>query len=181
MIFKYPNGLPFELYVVTGELVDTLVAQSIPLSGLKEISAYHDKITFGEMANFVALQYAAAKVFGVEMPDPTAYFGHGYNAGMVAEAFNGVDSDAIATLLRTANHFRSTVNGQVILIGVEVGDHKATASWEKLQAKTISTAVLETLYARVGYLESHFGPVPKAGLGELTLAEVFKLIHLQNP
>lgn len=179
MIFKYPNGFPFELYVVSGDLLSTLASQEVCFTTLKKIHAYHDKLTFGEVAQFIATQRAAAKLFGVDMPEP--FFGEGYNGGMVAEAFNGVDSEAIASHLRNAEHFHSTVLGQVIVVAVNATNNPEVHSWEKLQAKNISAAVLETIYARVGYLQAHFGSVVKPTLGTLTMAEIYKFVHLQNP
>lgn len=179
MILKYPNGFPFELYFVTGDLLNTLSSQAIPFGDLKKIHAYHEKLTFTEIANFIAVQRAAAQLFGVDLAEP--FFGEGYNGGMVAEAFNGIDSKAITEHLREAGRFHSSVIGQVIVVGVNADQCKATASWDKLQAKNLSTAVLETIYARVGYLQAHFGSVVKPSLGTLSMAEVYKFVHLQNP
>lgn len=182
MIFKYPNGQPFELYVVTGELLTALSVQAVPFDGFKKIHAYHDKLTFGEVASFVACHMAAARIFGVDMPEPQTMFGDdAYNAGMLAEAFNAIDSNKIAEILRGGHEFHSTVIGQVIVVAVDAGSTGKVHSWEKLKAKTLGSAVLETIYARVGYLEAHFGKIIKPNLGDLTLAEVYKLVHLQNP
>lgn len=181
MIFKYPNGDPFELYVVTGDLLNALASQAVPFNGFKKIHAYHDKLTFGEVASFIACHMAAAKVFGVDMPEPASMFGEGYNAGMVAEAFNAIDSNKIAEILRAGHEFHSTVIGQVIVVAVDAGSTGKVHAWEKLKAKTVGSAVLETIYARVGYLDAHFGKIMKPNLGDLTLAEVYKLVHLQNP
>lgn len=180
MIFKFPNGFPFELYFVTGEMLEALALQTVPFDGLRKISAYHDKLTFNEVANFVATQHAAGKLFGVDMPEPSQSFGEGYNGGMIAEAFNAIDSEAISNYLKNATVFHAAKIGQVILIAVNTKGPE-TGSWDKLHSKNISTAVLETIYGRVGYLDTHFGSVITPALGELTLAEVYKLVHVQNP
>lgn len=180
MIFKYPNGFPFELYFVTGEMLEALALQTVPFDGLRKISAYHDKLTYNEVAQFLATQRAAAQLFGVDMPEAAHSFGEGYNGGMVAEAFNAIDSKAITEYLRNATSFHSTKVGQVLLIAANTANPHI-GSWEKLNAKNISSAVLETIYGRVGYLDTHFGSVIKPALGELTMAEVYKLVHLQNP
>lgn len=180
MIFKYPNGFPYEIHFVTGGLLSTLVNQAIPFDGLKKISAYHDKLSFGEVATFIAAQHAVGKLFGVEMPEPKAFFGEGHNGGMVEQAFNAIDSNAIAEVFRSAHSFHSTKIGQVMVIAADAGDSKVVGSWEKLKARNLSAAVVETIYARVGYLEAHFRSVPQPALGELSLTEVYKLLHAQN-
>lgn len=180
MIFKYPNGFPFELYFLTGDMLDTLARQAVPFHSLSKISSYHEKLTFNEVAAFIATQHAAARLFGVDMPEPASEFGEGYNGGMVAEAFNGIDSEAIGKHLREASCFHSTVIGQVMLVAVGVKDDPRVISWEKLEAKNISLAVQETIYGRVGYLDSHFGSALKPALGELTMAEVYRCVHHQN-
>lgn len=180
MIFKYPNGFPFEVYFVTKDLLATLAQQAVPFNNLSKISSYHEKLTYSEVALFVATQHAAAKVFGVEMPDPAVSFGEGYRAAMVAEAFNGIDSEAIHRFLMESTSFHSTLVGQVMLIGVGEMESPKVSTWEHLDAKNIALAVQETIYERVGYLDAHFGSVIKASLGELTMAEVYRGIHLQS-
>jgi hypothetical protein len=180
MIFKYPHGFPYELYFLTGDLLGTLAQQAVPFNSLSKISSYHDKLTFNEVATFIAVQRAAARVFGVDLPEASSEFGEGYNGGMVAEAFNGIDSEAIFGHLKAATSFHSTVIGQVMLVAVNVDGDPRVGSWHKLDAKNISWAVQETIYERVGYLDSHFGSVAKPALGELTMTEVYKTVHLQN-
>lgn len=181
MIFKYPNGFPFELYFVTGEMLNALAQQAVPYNDLKKIAAYHDKLTFNEVANFIAIQHAAAKLFGVSMPSPSNSFGEGYSAGMVKEAFNEIDSDLIYNDLKDASCFHTTVIGQVIVIGIDLADNSKANSWDRLQARNISMAVQETIYERVGYFTAHFGSLVNPGLGELSMAEVYKFVHIQNP
>lgn len=181
MIFKYPNGLPFELYFVTKELLHALDTQAVPFNGLGKIHEHHDKLTYDEVANWVALQRAAAEVFGVDMPEPAGSFGEGFAGGMTAQAFNEINSKSIVEFIKSATCFSSTKVGQVLIVGIEVDGSPQVADWEKLKGKNISTAVQETIYERVGYLNSHFGLVPKSALGVLTLAEVYRLIQIQNP
>lgn len=180
MIFKYPNGIPFELYFVTKELLNALDVQAVPFNGLGKISAYHDKLTYDEVANWIGLQYAAAELFGVDMPKPDTLFGEGFAGGMVAQAFNEINSKSIVDYLKNATCFSSTKVGQVLIIGIDVDDSLKVSDWEKLKGKNLSTAVQETIYERVGYLNSHFGPVSKSALGVLTMAEVYRLIQIQN-
>lgn len=180
MIFKYPNGSPFELYFVTKELLNALDVQAVPFNGLGKIHEQHDKLTYDEVANWIALQYAAAELFGVDMPQPETLFGEGYAGGMVAQAFNEINSKSIVEFIKNSTSFSSTKIGQVLIVGIDVDGSPKVSDWEKLKGKNISTAVQETIYERVGYLNSHFGLAPKSALGVLTLAEVYRLIQIQN-
>ena len=180
MIFKYPNGDPVELYFVTKDLLNVLAHQVVPFNNLKKIASYHDKLTFNEVANFIAVQRAAGNLFGVDLHDAASEFGEGYNTGMISEAFNVVDSNSIQETLKGGKVFHSTRIGNVLIVAVDCKDCKEVGNWSKLNARNISLAVQETIYGRVGYLDTHFGSVLNPGLGELTMAEVYKLVHIQN-
>jgi len=180
MIFKYPNASPLEFYILTSELLDTLAMQTIPFDGLKKIHAYHEKLTFNETASFIACHHAAAKLLAVPMPEPQSQFGEGYQAGMVGETFNAIDSNAITEILQGGSDFHSMKIGNVIVVVVDATNKGKVSSWTKLKAGNLSAAVLEAIYGHVGYIETHFGPVIRPTMGTLTMAEVYNFLHREN-
>lgn len=180
MIFKYPKGEPFRLVFLTSELLQTIQFQKIPLFNLYEIHAYHDKLTFHEVAAFIALQREAAKLFGVEPETNEVWFPQDYNGKMVEQAFNEIDSKSLQEFLRRGSNFKSMSVGKTILVVVDPKPEASTQSWEALKAKNISLAVLQTIYEQVGYLNVHFGRALKGSLGILTMTNVYRFVHLQN-
>ena len=181
MIFKYPNGDPFHVLFLTSDLLEAVQAARIPLMDLYKINLYHDKLSFHEVAAYIAVQLEAAKLLGVEMPDLETLFGEGYNGGMVKQAFNEIDSNSLREHLLRSMHFKSIANAQTILIVVEPGDNVSTSAWEKLSARNLSLALQQTLYEQVGYLKVQNGKVINPAVGCFSMANVYSFVHRQNP
>jgi hypothetical protein len=181
MILNYPNGNPFKFFFLTSGMVDTLVRSSVPLQDLDKLAVYHGVLTYGEMADILKYQLVVGKTMGIPLTDAKVQMGTGYDAAMLADAFNSSSSDALAGQFKAATKFQSLVIGQTVVM--VAGDHadKLLPSFHKQDGNTFAAALLETIYSRVGYLESHSGQVTHPALGEFTLAEVFKLLSIENP
>lgn len=181
MIFKYPNGDPFRVIFLTSELLEAVQGAKIQLMDLYKIHSYHDKLSFHEVAAYIAVQQEAAKLLGVELPPLERQFGEGYNGGMVQQAFNEIDSKSLREHLLRAAHFKSIANAQTIVIVVEPNDRTSTSAWTKLKARNFGLAIQQTLYEHAGYLKVHNGKVIRPTVGEFSMANVYALVHQQNP
>lgn len=181
MILNYPNGNPFKFFFLTRGMVETLVRSSIPLQDLCKLSVYHGKLTYGEMADILKYQLVVGKALGVPTTDPKLQFGSGYDGAMLAEAFNSSGSEALAGQFKAASKFQSIVIGQTIVMVCGDSSEEQVPGFTIQDGNTFSAALLETIYKRVGYLECHSGKITHPALGEFTLAEVFKLLSIENP
>ena len=181
MILNYPNGNPFKFLFLNRGMADTLSSQSIPWDALTKLSVYHGVLTYGEMAGFLKTQELVAKRFGVTIPDLFATVGGAFEVGMVSDAFNSMDSEALALQLKNATHFQYVVKGQTIIM--VAGEHQDSliAGFSKLSGRNLSAALLETIYKQAGYLETHSGEILLPAVGEFTVAEVLKLLSIENP
>lgn len=182
MILKTPHGTPISLFFLTSDMYSLLVKQSIPFKDAHKLSTYHQQLTFSEMAHMLKFQYVVSQQMGVPLLDPKHLFGEGYEAGMVEAAFNAVASESLADVYKNCRTFNSLASGNnVVLVLFNTSDTHKVPGWDCLEAHTFSGALLETINAKVGYLEAHFGGVVKPKLGEVTMAEVYKLVGLENP
>jgi len=181
MILKYPNGHPLKFFFLTRAMVDTLLRQSIPLQDLDKLSVYHGVLTYGEMAGILKLQLAVAQVMGIAMPDPLAAFGSGYDGAMLKEAFNSTSRETLVEIFKRANKFQIVPIAQTIIMVAGEADDPVLPGWALLEGGTFSAAMLEAIYKQAGYLEAHSAPVVHPVVGEFTLAEVFKLLSIENP
>ena len=183
MILKTPHGTPISLFFLTSDMYSLLAKQKIPFKDVYKLSTYHQQLTFSEMAHMLKFQYVVAQQMGVPLLDPDHLFSaEGYEAGMLKAAFNAVASESLADLYKNCRTFNSLAAGNnVVLILFNTSDTDKVPGWDCLDAHTFSGAMLETINAKVGYLEAHFGPVVKPKLGEFTMAEVYKLVGIENP
>jgi len=181
MIFKYPNGDPFHVIFLTSDLLEAVQVSKIQLMDLHKIHSYHDKLTFHQVAAYIAVQQEAARLLGVDMPELTTLFGDGYNGGMVEQAFNEIDSNSLREHLLRSTHFKSISVGQTILLVIEPEDRVSTAGWESLKGRTLSLALQQTLYEQVGYLKVHNGKVIRPAVGVFSMANVYAFVNRQNP
>lgn len=182
MILKTPHGTPISLFFLTNDMYSLAVKQSIPLKDIHKLSSYHQQLTFSEIAYMLKLQYVVAQQMGVPLLDAKHLFGEGYNAGMVEEAFNAIDSETLTAMYQTCRSFNSlTAGANVVLVIFNTSGEYNIPGCETLEATTFSGALLETVLAKVGYLQAHFGGIVKPKLGEFTLAEVYKLVGIENP
>ena len=181
MILNYPNGNPFKFFFLTSGMVDTLVRSSVPLQDLDKLAVYHGVLTYGEMADILKYQLVVGKTMGVPTTDAKMQMGAGYDAAMLASAFNASSSEALAGHFKAASKFQSLVIGQTVVMVAGDATDKLLPGFHLQDGKTFSAALLETIYSRVGYLECHAGNVTHPALGEFTLAEVFKLLSIENP
>lgn len=181
MILNYPNGQPLKFFFLTRGMADTLIRQSIPLRDLDKLSVYHGVLTYGEMAGILKLQLVVAGILGVPAPDPLAAFGTGYDGAMLKDAFNSTSRETLVEIFKRSNKFQIVEVAQsIIMVAGEAGD-PSLPGWALLEGGNFSAAMLETIYKQVGYLEAHGAPVVHPKLGEFTLAEVFKLLSIENP
>lgn len=181
MILKYPNGHPLKFFFLSRAMVDTVLRQSIPLQDLNKLSVYHGVLTYGEMAGILKFQTVAAEAMGVPMPDPLEAFDNGYDGAMLKEAFNSSSRETLVGIFKRANKFQMVSVAQTIIMVAEEADSPALPGWVTLDGNTFSAAMLETIYKQAGYLEAHSSPVIHPVKGEFTLAEVFKLLSIENP
>jgi hypothetical protein len=182
MILKTPQGKSFRVLFLTSSMRDVLVSQAIPFSDVSKLASYHQKVTFSEIAHILKFQYVVAQQMGVPLLDPKHLFGEGYNGGMVERSFNDIDSETLTQIYKSTKSFACLDAGMNTLIVLFNGeDASKVPGWDSLEAQTFSGALLETVFAKVGYMESHNGKIPKPNLGEFTLAEVYKLVSIENP
>lgn len=181
MILNYPNGNPFKFFFLTSGMANTLIRCSIPLNTLDKLSVYHGVLTYGEMADILKYQLVAAKYMGMPSTDVKFKMGEGYDAAMLADAFNSSSSEALAGQFKAATKFQSLVIGQTIIMVVGQPEEKVLPGFTECENANFSSALLETIYKHVGYLEVHSGDIPRPAVGEFTLAEVFKLLNIENP
>lgn len=181
MILNYPNGNPFKFFFLTSGMVDTLIRSSVPLQDLDKLAVYHGVLTYGEMADILKYQLVVGKTLGVPTTDAKMQMGSGYDGAMLADAFNSSSSEALAGQFKAASKYQSLVIGQTIVMVAGDPKDKLLPGFHLQESNTFSAALLETIYNRVGYLESHSGKITHSALGEFTLAEVFKLLSIENP
>lgn len=183
MILKTPHGKVYRLFYLTSDMLDHLVEQSIPLNKVFDLASYHQKLTYSEIAYMLKFQYQVGMKMGVPLLDPKHLFGTGYNSGMIQEAFNAIGSEQLLAYYESCSHFNCIdAGGNVVLVLFNHNPDKYhVPGWDTLEAKTFSGALLETLFAKVGYMDCHFGKIPKPAVGEFSLAEVYKLLSIENP
>jgi hypothetical protein len=115
------------------------------------------------------------------MPDPLPAFGNGYDGAMLKEAFNSTSRETLVEIFKRAGRFQMVTIAQSIIMVAGEADDPLLPGWALLEGGTFSAAMLEAIYKQAGYLEAHGAPVVHPELGEFTLAEVFKLLSIQNP
>lgn len=182
MILKTPHGPNFSVFFLTQEMFDVLDANNVPLDDMKKIASYHQSLSYGEIAAILKFQYGIAKRLQVPLIDPSIHFQEGYNGKMVESAFNDLDSETLVSSVyeRTESFSMLHAGRNVLFILFQSAGSKTPAGWDPVNAKTFSGALLEMVYAKVGYLESHQGEVVKVKAGECSLAEVFRLLATEN-
>ena len=181
MILKTPNGPSVQLFFLTSDMARLLSRESVPFANVTNLTTYHQKITFGEIAQIARLQYIVAKELGVMMLDPDLYFKKDYEGGMVKDAFNKFSGETLSGLVNECTCFSYLNAGANVLLVAFHNDEEKLPGWVCANAKTFSGVLLESIFAVHGYMESHFGKLVEPGLGEISLAEVYKLLGLQNP
>lgn len=181
MVFNYPNGNPFKFLFLTRGMVDTLINASIPLQNAFDLPVYHGKLTYGEMAGISKYQDAVCVHLGIPVVNPKPAFGTGFEAASFAEAYDKFESAPFTTHLKTGKQFQTLVIGQTVIFVIGNLTDSSVPGFSIQEANTFSGALLEMIYERVGYHEVHNGMSPYPKLGEFTLAEVLKLLSVENP
>lgn len=182
MILRTPNGSPIEVFFLTNSMVKLLAKVGIPLSNLSTIETYHQKATYGEIAQIISMQYQAAKELGVALLDPDLIFSKDYEGEMLKAAFNSVDSKSLSAAFNSATSFGySSFKSNQLVVVINDENQTTPPSWSKASALTFSGALLEAILHVHGYMESHFGAIVDSKVGEFTMAEVYKLLGNQNP
>lgn len=182
MILKTPNGPSVHVFFLTNAMARLLGRVSIPLADLQAIETYHQKATFSEIAQILKLQYQVAQEMGVPMLDVDMLFNKDYEGGMLKEAFNSADGESLSKIIHSATCFSyQSVASNCLVVTFNNEDDEKLAGWTELESTTFSGALLECIFKSCGYLETHFGKIVEPGLGEFSLAVVYKLLGLQNP
>ncbi len=127
--------------------------------------------------NFFLTPYVTAKV-GTDVYGfvNLAFQTTGY-INLLTTALNSADRNSLLEFVNKRNKFyvHGVKNGFVICI-LSKDDAEEPISWDPLVSSTLPSALLESIYQKIGYLESHPKPVTKAKVDEFCLADVFKLI-----
>lgn len=184
MILRTPNGSPIEVFFLTNSMVKLLAKVGIPLSNLSTIETYHQKATYGEIAQIISMQYQAAKELGVALLDPDLIFSKDYEGEMLKAAFNSVGSESLslASAFTDATSFGySSFKSNQLVVVINNENQTTPPSWSNASALTFSGALLEAILNVHGFMESHFGAIVDPKVGEFTMAEVYKLLGNQNP
>ena len=187
MEFKSPSGKHYKFTFLNNDLLCHFKANSIPLHHCGNLTELSKKLTYSELAFLLKFQYMVALKMGVQFVDPNILFNPGYHfdaysAGMIKEAFNAIDSEALLNIYSECSQFNVIDAGSnVILVLFNQQNQCDIPGWDVLQAKTFSGALLESLFAKVGYMDCHLGKIPKIQSGSFTMAEVYKLVNIENP
>lgn len=162
-------------------MADTLLSSNIELSKVSDLHVYHSLLTYQEIAAILKFQDVASSVMGVSAINPFTGVKPDVHINMITDVFNGLDSEPLKVTYNTANKFQYLKVGNTILMVVGSQEDANIPGWKLSKGNTFSAALLKTIYEQVGYLDVHSGPVVNPWPGEFTLADVFKLIDLQNP
>ena len=187
MKFKSPSGKCYEVTFLNNDLLRQLMENSIPLRCAPDVVELSKKLTYAELAYMIKFQYMVALKMGIRYVDPEFLFKpdvnfDAYTAGMIKEAFNAIDSEALLSTYSDTQCFNVIDAGNnVILVLFNQQNQRDVPGWDCLKSKTFSGALLESLYSKVGYMDCHFGKIPKMQDGHLTMAEVYKLLSIENP
>ena len=181
MVFNYPNGNPFKFLFLTRGMVDTLITASIPLQDAFNLPVYHGKLTYGEMAGISKYQDVVCTRLGIPSVNPKAAFGTSYEGTVFADAYDKLQSAPFTDHLNNSKQFQVLVIGQSVIFVIGNLTDSSLPGFSIQEANTFSGALLEMIYERVGYHEVHNGMSPYPKLGEFTLAEVLKLLSVENP
>lgn len=181
MILKCPNVDPFKFFFLSKGMADTLLSSSIPLQDVCKLHVYHGKLTYQEIAHILKFQQVAAHFVGVESDNPFGDAKPDIHNNLILDVFNSIGSEALRDTFIKANKFQYLKVGNTILMVVGNHEDNDLPGWHVPKGNTLGTVLLKTIYEQVGYLDVHSGPIVQPKLGEFTLAEVFKLIDIQNP
>lgn len=187
MIFKSPSGKECKFTFLTNDLMRHFKENSIPFSHVYDLKELSKKLTYSELAYLIKFQYMVALKMGVQYISPDIlfkedYYFDGYTAGMIKEAFNAIDSEALLGVYSGTSLFNVLDAGcNVILVLFNQENDRSIPGWDTLEAKTFSGALLESLFAKVGYMDCHLGKIPTFQPGGFTMAEVYKLLSIENP
>lgn len=180
MLLKTSNGKPIKFFYLTKDMLDVLVSQAIPLQDVFKISAYDQKLTENEIAGILKFQTVVADKLSSHASIDDSSFGEGFHGQMIKQAFNAIGSESLREVYTKTKCFSSIEGGLNTVIIVFHDNETETAPEGCLVSKTFSGALLETIFARVGYLEAHYGKAVKPVVGEFSLADVYKLVGIEN-
>jgi hypothetical protein len=181
MILRTPNGNPLKVFFLTNAMARVLKRTGVPFSEMSSVETYHDKLTHGEIAGILKMEFCAAKVLGTQMSNPDLHFKNDYQGGMLKDAFNKVDGETLSAAFFNCSKFSFLNAGNnTLLISLDDQEDETIPGWSNAKGTTFSEALLETIYAVHGYMECHHGPIVDPKVGEFTLAYVFKLLGDQS-
>lgn len=187
MLLKTPSEKCYKFVFLTSTLFRHLKENSVPFHDLLTPAVLEKKLTFSEIAYLIKFQYTVASKIGMRLADPEIMFRKGYNfepyvAGMIKEAFNAIDSEALLKTYSGCSQFNVLdAGGNVILVLFNEEKQRDVPGWDTLQGQTFSSALLEAISSKVGYRDCHLGKIPSMQDGYFTMAEVYKLLSIENP
>lgn len=178
MKYVYEEGDPKHIWFLTNDMLRALKSVSIKYEQLSDINSLIGKLYQSEIVHFYALQDVIAGKLGIvkqedvfhDVEDPSI-------KALLTTALNSADRNSLLEFVNKRNKFyvHGVKNGFVICI-LSKDDAEEPISWDPLVSSTLPSALLESIYQKIGYLESHPKPVTKAKVDEFCLADVFKLI-----
>lgn len=181
MILKTPNGNPLKVFFLTNSMARVLKRTGVPFSEVSKVETYHEKLTHGEIAGVIKMEYCASRILGLQLPKVETRFSEDYHGQMLKDSFNKVDGETLLETFVNSNKFSYLNAGDnTLLISLDDPEDETIPGWTNAKGTTFSEALLESIYAVHGYMECHNGPIVDPKVGEFTLAYVFKLLGTQS-
>lgn len=183
MLFKLDTDKSVNIYVLNNQMLDVFVGGTVSITELPKLITYHDKLSSNEIGNILRLQSVAAKkITNKELSSDNllASLKDKLTKSLIKDTFNRSDSIGLLKQINECSSFYVKGIGcdnYVLLLNVD--NVKVSVDWSELTSKKFSTALLETIYKKVGYLDVHFRTVPKNVTGDFSLSDVYKLINIE--
>lgn len=183
MLLKTYKGQTVNFFFLNKKMLDAFKDSSLSVSELPKLITYHQKLTPSEIGNILRLQaVVCSKLTGKELDLTTVYdsVDNKLVQTLIVNSFNGADSKGLLKQVESCNSFYvKGLGGNNHAILLDVDEEKIPVDWVRLTSNKFSTALLEAIYVRVGYLESHFNDVSKNVTGDFSLSDVYKLINIE--
>lgn len=176
---KYINKIDDKksVWVLTESMAETLKNAGIGFGDMDQLPKYLGKLFANEIASIYKLQDTIAAKLGVVRSSITFDGVDKVNESLLTAAFNNVSSEELIDFITKHNKYyvHGTRNGFVICVTSRTSTNPMSG-WDVLTSDTLPSALLEAIYMKVGYLESHFKEVTKSSIDGFTLADVYKLL-----
>lgn len=178
---KYINRIDDQksVWVLTESMAETLKNAGIGFHDIDQLPKFLGKLFANEIASIYKLQDTIAAKLGVVRSSITFDGVDKINQSLLVSAFNNTSSDELIDFISKHNKYyvHGTRNGFVICVTSRTSANPMSG-WDVLTSDTLSSALLEAIYKKVGYMESHFKEVTKSSIDGFTLADVYKLLTI---